>query len=391
MEILELEQFRLLFYISAKILDTVEGKDFFFMEREKARIAEYWEVLLERTEDQKFWKPGSARTPTGKCVQESKRLLLDAEILSNQPKHSPRDHMVLYQLYSTSIATAPSHSGDLEAAYFKRANLFFHLKKYSESLHDINRALASKTCPDGLKCNLFVGKTECLAKLSDPSIFDFVEDAKKQMKNLKLLEEAKEVFYQKIENIKNLAVGNLSNFKKPSHKEDQIKLINDSMNRLNVNYQEKIPCASKSIHLGFDEHFERGIWTTQSVNPAEILSIEKFSDIHTYLLLPALYSHCAHCTKFTWSLIPCDNCSLAMYCSDECKSAAYEEYHDIECCIIDKVMKSPELKDFRSKLLFATKIAIKAVKEHDGMIKSLDKCVNVIDYQRIVQSEKYIF
>lgn len=67
--------------------------------------------------------------------------------------------------------------------------------------------------------------------------------------------------------------------------------------------------------------------------PGELLIKEKA--VVSYLYLNEVYDYCSCCLIRTRILIPCNNCSKALFCGKYCMTKAMEQYHRIECPLME--------------------------------------------------------
>lgn len=65
----------------------------------------------------------------------------------------------------------------------------------------------------------------------------------------------------------------------------------------------------------------------------ELLIKEKA--VVSYLYLNEVYDYCSCCLIRTRILIPCHHCSKALFCSKYCMVKAMEQYHRIECPLME--------------------------------------------------------
>lgn len=90
---------------------------------------------------------------------------------------------------------------------------------------------------------------------------------------------------------------------------------------------------------------------------------------HNYWLLlffPAqFYTHCHHCLKLCYTLIPCTKCTQTIFCSETCLTEAYDQYHQYECSLLLTILKLD--LDHRHLHLRVTLLA-------RDRFKDLDKC-----------------
>lgn len=87
------------------------------------------------------------------------------------------------------------------------------------------------------------------------------------------------------------------------------------------------------------------------------------------------YAYCSHCLAFTWASIPCDHCSLSMFCSEKCKDDAWQKYHEIECKILPHMQFDLALYYYYQ---MSIRTVIMAVKEA-GNIKNLQEKLKNIE------------
>ncbi|KAM5150718.1 SET and MYND domain-containing protein 4 isoform 3-T6 [Callospermophilus lateralis] len=108
---------------------------------------------------------------------------------------------------------------------------------------------------------------------------------------------------------------------------------------------EQISSASPSVRLCTDPLKGRCLIATKDILPGELLVKE---DAFVSVLNPGEMPHhslenkwdtriaigdlyCHRCLKHTLATVPCDGCSYAKYCSQECMQQAWEFYHSVEC------------------------------------------------------------
>ncbi|XP_045426964.1 SET and MYND domain-containing protein 4 isoform X2 [Pipistrellus kuhlii] len=110
---------------------------------------------------------------------------------------------------------------------------------------------------------------------------------------------------------------------------------------------ERISCASSSITLCTDPSKGRSLIATRDILPGELLVKEDaFVSVLNPGEMPPLRAsleskwdtrvtngdlYCHRCLKHTLAPVPCDGCSYAKYCSQECMQQAWGLYHRVEC------------------------------------------------------------
>lgn len=87
-------------------------------------------------------------------------------------------------------------------------------------------------------------------------------------------------------------------------------------------------CASDSIKLEYTSELGRHIVATKTILPGDIIAVE--NPYSAILLTEFFYTHCFHCFKNSYNLIPCLNCTLVMFCSVECRETSMKN-HKYEC------------------------------------------------------------
>lgn len=91
-----------------------------------------------------------------------------------------------------------------------------------------------------------------------------------------------------------------------------------------------IQSATKSVEIRFSRDLGRHILAVQDIEIGEIIAIEKpFCSV----LIDNFLSHCHKCLQLCYNLLPCPDCTQAMFCSKDCLEAA-QIYHSYECRIL---------------------------------------------------------
>lgn len=224
--------------------------------------------------------------------------------------HDDETHMRALSLYCKSAAFALENSEELALVYGNRSALLLHMQKYKECLIDIDMALKICTSHE-LENKLLFRKKSCLDKMKKSEI-----QLKQDMKSSNDLKV--EQLSDKLND--SITLSSLQNF-------NLEKLTLPKIKR-----SKKVPCLAESLSLNYSKKYGRYIVTNQDIPPGQIIAVEE-----AYVASPKtekLYVVCSHCLNTAWNGIPCNNCVFAIYCSQECKQNACQEYHDVECCII---------------------------------------------------------
>ncbi|XP_043785491.1 SET and MYND domain-containing protein 4-like isoform X2 [Apis laboriosa] len=225
------------------------------------------------------------------------------------------------KLYTKSIAYAPYPSEQLALAYANRSAVLIKLRKYELCIQDIDRTLAL-AYPNNLRAKLYIRKVECLNALKNPNIEDTIKEAQYWLEKMSL--DNKKKLNEKLKSIKNML---------PSQKFKKEKFMKQAPLPKIKTHNIEVPCASDAITIKYNDKYE-----------------------------------------VSWANIPCEHCTYAMYCSEECKAMEWKKYHDIECAIFPSMLKM----NFVKLDLFSLRLAIQAVREATS-IQELRKELEEVD------------
>lgn len=333
-----------------------------FMSNEKDRIKNFFQddkFLKKCDNDFKYEK-------YRKSLKLCTALRNEAHECFSKSPHDENDHMKIWELYSKSIATAPSSSNNLIVSYYCRANFLYHLNKYTECLDDLNNALKINTSSHELRMMLLERQAKVSAILRNKHSQE-LSNTFLTMKYSDLTDEDGMSYLEKLKDLKIITTDD--------KKIESDKMKNRKKNyNFNLDFQNEIPCASTALKLNYDNNFGRHIVSARKISPGEVLAVEKLYSI----IISKLYTHCSHCGSVAWASIPCDNCSLAMYCSLKCKKEAKDKYHDFECLVIDKLWnENEEIESLR--MMLSVKLVLQAFKENNCNISELKNVLKEID------------
>lgn len=274
------------------------------------------------------YKKGNYQRKSSKLSMQARN---EADNLYNQKNHDEKTHHLILKLYTKSIAFAVKDSEEQAAAYSNRSVLLMHLRKYKECLVDVSRA-CKITKSEDLKNELLLRKEKCLTLMKrgvdkssdnlDPQeLLNLCPEDTTFFANLIMKQiDPKDVSQDKIELLEARALYAGFQKKLQKLKVPSIELPN-----------ETIPNFSESITLDYNTGYGRHILATRDIEAGEILVVEKGFVSST---VNKIYATCSYCLNFCWNGIPCDHCVFAVYCSENCKVKAWQEYHDIECPIL---------------------------------------------------------
>uniref|UniRef100_A0A8C3VPR4 Protein-lysine N-methyltransferase SMYD4 n=1 Tax=Catagonus wagneri TaxID=51154 RepID=A0A8C3VPR4_9CETA len=260
-------------------------------------------------------------------------------------KFQEKDYMGATLLYSKGVAHSRPNTEDISLCYANRSAALFRLGHYETCLKDVARA-QTHGYPESLQPKMLLRKAECLVTLGR------LQEASQTISDLE------------------------SNFAaKPTPAASQFQILQRTLCRLKTKLQEKehltetfpavlteafedmelreenahICSASSSISLCMDPLKGRSLVATKDILPGELLVKENAfvsvlnpgempprregleSKWDTRVTNGDLYCH--RCLKPTLATVPCDGCSYAKYCSQECLQQAWDLYHSVECSL----------------------------------------------------------
>lgn len=233
-----------------------------------------------------------------------------------------KQYIKAVQCYNESIALAEDNSETLAIAYANRSAVCFELKEYNECLININ--LAQKNgYPSHLMHKLAKREADCMKNLND----------NKQLPDICSQREVK----------------------------------------LSYKPNPKIPHISDCLEMREDELFGRYIVTNRNLSAGDMVIVEKpFSRL---LIAELRHLNCDYCHKDNFlTLIPCKNCSVTMFCSENCNKKANESYHRIECPVIKDMYEL-----YTKVILMALRTTTMAISTFDHNLEELRLHIESID------------
>ncbi|XP_041784949.1 SET and MYND domain-containing protein 4-like [Anopheles merus] len=103
--------------------------------------------------------------------------------------------------------------------------------------------------------------------------------------------------------------------------------------KLSYEAHANVPQLVKCVELRQDSQYGRHLVTTQKLKVGDVLLIEK--PYASMLNDQERYKRCAFChNEDRFTLIPCEGCTVTMYCSEECRDKAHRQYHRYECGVL---------------------------------------------------------
>ncbi|KAF4531812.1 hypothetical protein B566_EDAN018216, partial [Ephemera danica] len=193
--------------------------------------------------------------------------------------------------------------------------------KCRESLEDASRAWSHGYCDNTvhelcaveMKCHRDLGNMreahECLKKASN---------ALHRLSGLSNEEIADED--QKLE----------SELMAPSMKTcNEIIIFPDKVPDLSYGPSTDILGVSSAVRMEYSEHYGRHLVANRDIRLGDVLLIGE--NAAGTVSETFMHNHCSHCHKLCFNLLPCQNCVLVMFCSEQCRFKANQKYHLSEC------------------------------------------------------------
>lgn len=195
--------------------------------------------------------------------------------------------------YNESLCLAKKGSENISLAYANRSACFLKMRHYDECLSDIE--LAKKAgYPDQLMEKLNQRKIDCLKSM-----------------------------------------------------ENGDSLSGSRTTKLSLEPDDKFPCMANVLKIERGNDGKYSCVAREDIDIGQTVVVEKV--FHVYL--HELYAQkCTICLKGYTNLVPCERCSAAMFCSDECSSHLL---HSFECGLVhseDNQLNGSIMNDARSVL-----------------------------------------
>ncbi|CAH0400812.1 unnamed protein product [Chilo suppressalis] len=234
------------------------------------------------------------------------------------------DHYKAWQFYNLSLLHAPCNTESYALAISNRSAVLYSLKKYNESINDIEKVL-SLNYPANLKEKLTKRKESC-QKLSGGNVMKEVDDC--------------------------------------------------SFLCLQDPQTPRFPSASSKLEVIFTEEMGRHVIAKSDIKVGEVLVQE---EPYFKLLLKSQYLFaCSYCLSRDSNLFPCSNCCFALYCSNECKDKAWSDYHMTECKLMATIIEM----QFTKLEFLALRTVIKCRNDHtdwSALFKTVEDADNNSD------------
>ncbi|XP_068945761.1 SET and MYND domain-containing protein 4 isoform X2 [Petaurus breviceps papuanus] len=243
-------------------------------------------------------------------------------------------------LYSQGTSHARPNTQEMSVCFANRSAAFFHLSQYETCLEDIRRA-QMHGYPERLQPKLMLREAECLLALGRRQeaalVIRNLEQSMGAQPNLQALQ--RRLHHLKIRGQENKGPAK-ARPSTPAHALDEANLRAKN---------KHIPNAASSVSLCSDPSRGRYLIATEDVLPGELLVKEEaFVSVlnpgETLWLRPGPEAkrdsraapgdhHCHRCLNPVVATIPCQGCSYARYCSQQCMQQAWERYHRTECSL----------------------------------------------------------
>lgn len=254
------------------------------------------------------------------------------------------DYIEVLRAYNGSIAYAPNKSEELALSYGNRATVLFRLNYFNDCLADINRALCSNY-PDKSMGKLLVKKVRCMKIINHPDLQVIYNDC------FKWVDKHAENDHQLRSDIKKAY-------------EDPAPPYSASINmqfRDDLLEQMKKSCPSlDKLEIRKNDRNELTLVATRDIQTGEVIGVQK---MYTQIFrMEKAYIGCWQCLVMCFNPVPCDRCTIAMYCSESCKAEAWNKHHENECQIMFVI------QNFMSDFLLSIRVCMYAMKQLGGIL-----------------------
>ncbi|XP_076375521.1 protein-lysine N-methyltransferase SMYD4 isoform X1 [Megalopta genalis] len=118
----------------------------------------------------------------------------------------------------------------------------------------------------------------------------------------------------------------------PSKEKEPRYLADEGPLKFTNGPSKEAPAVSDGVKISYNERYGRHLEATKEFKPGDVVS---FEDPYAHIIYTQkYYTHCHHCLSRSYNLISCPNCPMSVYCSEKCRSIAWDMAHEFECPIL---------------------------------------------------------
>uniref|UniRef100_A0A8C3UCV2 Protein-lysine N-methyltransferase SMYD4 n=1 Tax=Catharus ustulatus TaxID=91951 RepID=A0A8C3UCV2_CATUS len=244
------------------------------------------------------------------------------------------------RLYSKAAAHELPGSPEVSVCFANRSAALLHLGHFEVCLEDIARA-ESYGYPDRLLPKILLRKAECLLCLER---LQDAQDILRVLENKISLDGVMTAHLTRLKKLSELKVKLGEKERCPEPAQEAHGGIQGEPEIWEEN--SSISGASSSLSLSFDAERGRHLVASQDIVPGQsLVKEEAFVSVlcpgeslpvqdgdttwDTRATSADLYCH--RCLRELLASVPCQGCSYAQYCSQDCADMAWQQYHRTEC------------------------------------------------------------
>ncbi|KZC08336.1 PREDICTED: SET and MYND domain-containing protein 4-like [Dufourea novaeangliae] len=118
----------------------------------------------------------------------------------------------------------------------------------------------------------------------------------------------------------------------PTKEKEPRYLADEGPLKLTYGPSKEAPAVSDGVTIAFSRKYGRHLVASKEFKPGDVVS---FEDPYAHIIYTQkYYTHCHHCLSRSYNLIPCPKCPMSVYCSENCRSVAWDMAHQLECPIL---------------------------------------------------------
>ncbi|XP_030763066.1 SET and MYND domain-containing protein 4-like [Sitophilus oryzae] len=237
--------------------------------------------------------------------------------------YARKDLLKSLEFYTKSLCCATPNGREYGLALANRSAVSFEMKEFENCIRDID--LCFKTnYPRDLKPKIYLRKAECYFEIGQKDDLD------------KCINEALEFLSTQNISEKDKHISKLEQMKISKVKMKHSDFNRDNSNEFpefNAGENECFAYASSKVKMSYDKSKGRHVLAKTNIRKGDVLFIEKaFIFAPVFKENKEFYSFkCYNCLKDIISSIPCQSCTLCVYCNEQCRISSWDECHKWEC------------------------------------------------------------